>query len=107
MSECREAFERNECEKYGNNYDDMKKNWDWYESQYGWRYPEDSPRGMEWKAWEKAWDYQQSKVDELQKRIDGIKKIIREAYESDGNSSVEIVFDEVEQLEQALKGGGE
>ena len=45
--------------------------------------------------------------DELQKRIDGIKKIIREAYESDGNSSVEIVFDEVEQLEQALKGGGE
>lgn len=49
----------------------------------------------------------QSKVDELQKRIDGIKKIIREAYESDGNSSVEIVFDEVEQLEQALKGGGE
>ena len=45
--------------------------------------------------------------DELQKRIDGIKKIIREAYESDGNSSVEIVFDEVEQLEQALKGGGD
>ena len=53
--------------------------------------------------WE-LWQHQQSKVDELQKRIDGIKKIIREAYESDGNSSVEIVFDEVEQLEQALKG---
>lgn len=47
---------------------------------------------------------QQAKIDELQKRIDGIKKIIREAYESEGNSSVEIVFDEVEQLEQALKG---
>lgn len=46
----------------------------------------------------------QLKCGELQKRIDGIKKIIREAYESDGNSSVEIVFDEVEQLEQALKG---
>ena len=47
-----------------------------------------------------------NKNAELQKRIDGIKKIIREACESDGNSSVEIVFDEVEQLEQALKGGG-
>lgn len=69
MSECREAFERNECEKYGNNYDDMKKNWDWYESQYGWRYPEDSPRGLEWKAWDKAWLHQQSKVDELQKQL--------------------------------------
>lgn len=69
MSECREAFERNECEKYGNNYDDMKKNWDWYESQYGWRYPEDSPRGLEWKAWDKAWQHQQSKVDELKKQL--------------------------------------
>ena len=53
---------------------------------------------------EDAWDYQQSKIDELQKRIDGIKKIICEAYESNGNSSVEIVFDEIEHLEQALKG---
>ena len=53
----------------------------------------------------KGWESRQTEVDELQKRIDGIKKIIREAYESDGNSSVEIVFDEVEQLEQALKGG--
>ena len=52
-----------------------------------------------------VYQHQQSKIDELQKRVDGIKKIIREACESDGNSSVEIVFDEVEQLEQALKGG--
>ncbi len=38
MDKCREAFERFECEKYEANYDDMKKNWDWYESQFGYRY---------------------------------------------------------------------
>lgn len=109
MSECREAFERNECEKYGNNYDDMKKNWDWYESQYGWRYPEDSPRGLEWKAWDKAWQHQQSKVDELQKRVDAVKQLIDEYRDSviqdkTFQHALSIVAHE---LEQALNGGSD
>lgn len=120
-SECIEAFERNECEKYGISYDDMKKNWDWYESQYGWRYPEDSPRGQGWKAWEKAWQHRQTEVDELkkenlllesgqkslfkqhvelQKRVDKAIRYLVEAelYQSDPNIDLAV---------QALKGGGE
>ena len=46
----------------------------------------------------------QSKVDELQKRLDAIKKIVKDAVDSGGNSSVEIVWDEILELEQALKG---
>ncbi|WP_342030807.1 hypothetical protein [Acinetobacter baumannii] len=65
MDKCREAFERFECEKYEANYDDMKKNWDWYESQFGYRYSPDSLRGKGWAVWQKAWQHQQAKVEEL------------------------------------------
>lgn len=64
MDKCREAFERFECEKYEANYDDMKKNWDWYESQFGYRYSPDSLRGKDWAVWQKAWQHQQAKVEE-------------------------------------------
>lgn len=66
MDKCREAFERFECEKYEANYDDMKKNWDWYESQFGYRYSPDSLRGKGWAIWQEAWQHQQAKVEELQ-----------------------------------------
>jgi hypothetical protein len=66
MDSCSEAFERFECEKYECNYDDMKKNWDWYESQFGYRYSPDSLRGKDWAIWQKAWQHQQAKVVELQ-----------------------------------------
>ncbi|MFP0866950.1 hypothetical protein ACLD0L_00145 [Acinetobacter baumannii] len=67
MDKCREAFERFECEKYEANYDDMKKNWDWYESQFGYRYSPDSLRGKDWAIWQEAWQHQQAKVEELEK----------------------------------------
>ncbi|KOA17698.1 hypothetical protein RQ65_19450, partial [Acinetobacter baumannii] len=57
MDKCREAFERFECEKYEANYDDMKKNWDWYESQFGYRYSPDSLRGKGWAIWQEAWQH--------------------------------------------------
>ncbi|WP_407478630.1 hypothetical protein [Acinetobacter baumannii] len=69
MDKCREAFERFECEKYEANYDDMKKNWDWYESQFGYRYSPDSLRGKGWAIWQEAWQHQQAKVDGLQKKL--------------------------------------
>ncbi|MFX9871546.1 hypothetical protein ABTP57_04540 [Acinetobacter baumannii] len=69
MDKCREAFERFECEKYEANYDDMKKNWDWYESQFGYRYSPDSLRGKDWAIWQKAWQHRQAKVEELQNNI--------------------------------------
>lgn len=41
---------------------------------------------------------------QLQKLVDGIKKIIKDACDSSGNSSVEIVWDEIEKLEQVSNG---
>ena len=78
MDKCREAFERIECEKYEANYDDMKKNWDWYESQFGYRYSPDSLRGKDWAVWQKAWQHQQAKVDELQRRNQILNDNIKE-----------------------------
>lgn len=52
----------------------------------------------------KGWESRQTEVDELQKRVDAIKKIVKDAVDSGGNSSVEIVWDEILELEQALKG---
>lgn len=74
MDKCREAFERFECEKYEANYDAMKKNWDWCESQFGYRYSPDSLRGKDWAIWQEAWQHQQAKVEELQKRLYGALK---------------------------------
>lgn len=57
--------------------------------------------GLQWGAWQE----QQSKIDELQKCVDAIKRIVKDAVDSGGNSSVEIVWDEILELGQALKGG--
>ncbi len=78
MDKCREAFERFECEKYEANYDDMKKNWDWYESQFGYRYSPDSLRGKYWAIWQEAWQHQQAKVEELQRRNQMLNDNIKE-----------------------------
>ena len=51
-------------------------------------------------------DELKQKLD-LQKRMDAVKKIVKDAVDSDGNSSVEIVWDGILDLEQALKGGAE
>lgn len=53
----------------------------------------------------KAYEIEMDKSIELQKRLDAIKKIVKDAVDSGGNSSVEIVWDEILELEQALKGG--
>lgn len=56
---------------------------------------------------EKAWDFQQSRIDELQKRIDAVKTLIEEyrdppTEDKTFQHALSIVADE---LEQALKGG--
>ena len=43
---------------------DKAQNWDWYESQFGYRYSPDSLRGKDWAVWQKAWQHQQAKVEE-------------------------------------------
>lgn len=52
-------------------------------------------------------EFLRNSTNELQKRVDAIKKIIKDAVDSGGNSSVEIVWDEILELEQALKGGSD
>ena len=54
-----------------------------------------------------AWNYQQSKVDELQKRVDAVKQLIEDyrdppTEDKTFQHALSIVADE---LEQALKGG--
>ena len=51
---------------------------------------------------ENAWDYQQSKIDELQKRVDAAQKLI-----DDWNFGGVHIFDLLDELEQALKSGDE
>ena len=86
MDKCREAFERFECEKYEANYDDMKKNWDWYESQFGYRYSPDSLRGKGWAIWQEAWQHQQAKVEELQTQLSLQRQRVK-AFEEELTSS--------------------
>jgi hypothetical protein len=52
-------------------------------------------------GWE-AFQYQQSKVDELQKRVDSCQELIQK-----WNGGGYDIFDVFKELEQALKGGGE
>ncbi|USI39630.1 hypothetical protein NE421_04650 [Acinetobacter baumannii] len=105
MDKCREAFERFECEKYEANYDDMKKNWDWYESQFGYRYSPDSLRGKGWAIWQEAWQHQQAKVEELQKQLNEymfVAETIDEMYVKEVQKSDELQK-RVEWLEDRLK----
>lgn len=102
MDVCREAFERFECEKYEANYDDMKKNWDWYESQFGYRYSPDSLRGKDWAVWQKAWQHQQAKVEELEKRVDAALQEIFKCRVAGLNRIYAL-----DVIEQALKGEGQ
>ncbi|SUU42186.1 Uncharacterised protein [Acinetobacter baumannii] len=104
MDKCREAFERFECEKYEANYDDMKKNWDWYESQFGYRYSPDSLRGKDWAIWQEAWQHQQAKVEELQKQLNEymfVAETIDEMYVKEVQKSDELQK-RVQFLEQEL-----
>ncbi len=50
-----------------------------------------------------SYQYQQSKVDELQKRVDVIKNLIQDYHQHSYREADDFVF----YLEQALKGGGE
>ena len=49
-----------------------------------------------------GWSAQQSKIDELQKRVDAAQKLI-----DDWNCGGVNLFDLIDELEQALKGGEE
>ncbi|MHC3092240.1 hypothetical protein ACWPOR_04370 [Acinetobacter nosocomialis] len=122
MDKCREAFERFECEKYEANYDDMKKNWDWYESQFGYRYSPDSLRGKDWAIWQEAWQHQQAKVEELQtlytqqginmlklqKQIDALEKsyfVLARIKSIASKNLLESIL--IKEVRQALKGEGQ
>lgn len=102
MDKCREAFERFECEKYEANYDDMKKNWDWYESQFGYRYSPDSLRGKGWAIWQEAWQHQQAKVEELQTQLSLQRQRVK-AFEEELTSSRNY-GDELQKRVDAVKG---
>lgn len=59
--------------------------------------------GLQWEAWQE----QQAKVEELQKRVDKAIQAINEHYESDGMSG--LYFSDLKEIlegEQALKGEG-
>nr|WP_262442263.1 hypothetical protein [Acinetobacter nosocomialis] len=53
-----------------------------------------------WAIWQEAWQHQQAKVEELQKRVDAVIIEIENMYLSGA-----IGFDTVKKLEQAIKGG--
>lgn len=57
---------------------------------------------------EEAWDYQQSKVDELQKRVDDLTELNRLktiALQQSVNRTSPYVHEKIVALEQALKSG--
>ena len=63
---------------------------------------------------EEAWDYQQSKIDELQKRVDAAKYYMKNIFSGDAEVDqchlgdlLDILDGKiVDEIEQALKGGG-
>ena len=61
-----------------------------------------------WEAYANAWQHQQSKVDELQKRVCAVQRLIEDWKEwSKNNQSHEAciyVEENISELEQALKG---
>lgn len=54
---------------------------------------------------EDAWDYQQAKIDELQKRLDAALKLIPSLKSENDLWGCEQVERQIELLVQALKGG--
>ncbi|EPQ3984672.1 hypothetical protein LG832_000026 [Acinetobacter baumannii] len=63
-----------------------------------------------WAIWQEAWQHQQAKVEELQKRVDSVTHLIRGLRaEFDLWMDVECpqVERQIELLEQALKGEGQ
>lgn len=68
-----------------------------------------------WAIWQEAWQHQQAKVEELQKRVDALKTLatswISEAESDESLSSEDWVSNVLnrcaEELEQALKGEGQ
>ena len=54
---------------------------------------------------EDAWDYQQAKIDELQKRVDAALKLIPSLKSENDLWGCEQVERQIELLKQALKGG--
>ena len=57
----------------------------------------------------KAWQHQQSKVDELQKRVDAVKQLIQEyrGPPTEDKTFCHALSIVAYELEQALNGGGE
>lgn len=105
MNKSREAFERNECKKYGCNYDDMKKNWDWFEAQYGWRYPPDSPRGLKWAVWDEAWQEQQKRIDAALKETQHALQYVESDMRGNHEFLKMAMIRTFKSLAQTLKGG--
>ncbi|MFA3297728.1 hypothetical protein KWD77_19170 [Acinetobacter baumannii] len=56
-----------------------------------------------WAIWQEAWQHQQAKVEELQKRVDAALAVLTEYYTGSYDESPDLVVD----IEQALKGEGQ
>ena len=57
---------------------------------------------------ENAWDYQQSKIDELQKRVDDLTQVVEELLEEMKYPTAtfeEVICCVVKELDRVLKGG--
>ena len=57
-----------------------------------------------------AWQHQQTKVDELQKRLDGLTQVVEELLEEMKYPTAtfeEVICSGVRELEQAIKGGSD
>ncbi|MCH7307815.1 hypothetical protein MMO38_06630 [Acinetobacter sp. NIPH 1852] len=59
-------------------------------------------KASEYQSMWKVWQHQQSKVDELQKRVEAGSSLVKKYHSGEID-----LFDLVDELEQALKGGGE
>ncbi|ENW78210.1 hypothetical protein F909_03896 [Acinetobacter sp. ANC 3929] len=61
-------------------------------------------------AQHRAWNHRQSEVDELQKRVDAVMKIVSTKRQKCWSTSIEaanVLYELEQELEQALKGGAE
>ncbi|AZC09431.1 hypothetical protein DKE47_006260 [Acinetobacter nosocomialis] len=70
----------------------------------------DSLRGKGWAIWQEAWQHQQAKVEELQKRVDSLTQTMEELLEEMKYPTAtfeEVIVCGVKMLEQALKGEGQ
>ncbi|HDU7897765.1 hypothetical protein [Acinetobacter baumannii] len=104
MDKCREEFEK---QKYWIGLFRADVDFDMTLGKFG-RYVSNGSRRIDamylesfnekWEAWANAWQHQQAKVEELQKRVDALEKILKEA-----NEVVELNIETIERIRDKAK----